>query len=618
MVIKGEIKVIGDNYEGFYSCGMTMQGSETMAHFEKSFESENKSVYTSDRGLEMTVEHIKHERSDVTEIVTSVMNTSDSDVILEMITSFEIAEIPADRIHRIQSFWSSEGRVQSQSITDLNLEYSWGHFAYRVEKFGNVGSMPVRKYFPFVALEDSSTGKFLAVQLYSASSWQIEITTRKDELVTVSGGIADRDFGHWTKRLKPGETFVAPKAHLAEGDSLLDVCDKLVKAQTPHISPVDDHMGIVFNEYCTTWGHPTHENIKKIADKIADKGIQYLVMDSGWYGEEGNWWDCLGQWDINRNRFPNGLKETTDYIRSKGMIPGIWFELEVVAKGSEYYYKPEYLVMKDKIPLTVGDRRFLDMEKSLVTEHLTDKVIGLLKDEGYGYIKVDYNDTMGIGCDGEDGFGENLRRKVEATKGFFSKMTKEVNGLVIELCSAGGHRLEPSMLELASQASFSDAHETKDIPIIAANLHRVMPPKQSQIWAVMRKDASDERIYYLICGTLLGRMGLSGDIYDLSDRQWDLISEGIDFYKKAADIIENGRTVLIQCDADSYNNPAGAQLVIREWEGKALYVFHRFADSLGLDDFMKARNLGPISGKIICKYGNADKDFSAEAFICEK
>lgn len=618
MEIKGEIKAVGDNYEGFYSCGMTMQGSETMAYFTKSFESKERTVYISERGLEMTVEHRQIEGSLVTEIITTVVNTSDSDITLEMMTSFEITGIPADRVHRIQSFWSSEGRVKSESITDLNLEYSWGHFAYRVEKFGNVGSMPVRKYFPFVALEDSKSGEFTAVSLYTASSWQIEITTRKDELVTLSGGIADRDFGHWTKTLKPGESFTAPKAHLAQGNSLLDVCDKLVKAQKPNISPIDNHMGIVFNEYCTTWGHPTHDNIKRIADKIADKGIQYLVMDSGWYGEEGNWWDCLGQWDINRNRFPNGLKETTDYIRSKGMVPGIWFELEVVAKGSEFYNKTEYLVMKDGIPLTVGDRRFLDMENPLVIEHLTDKVIGLLKREGYGYIKVDYNDTMGIGCDGEDGFGENLRRKVEATKGFFSKMTNEVNGLVIELCSAGGHRLEPSMLELSSQASFSDAHETTAIPIIAANLQRVMPPEQSQIWAVMRKDATDERIYYLICATLFGRMGLSGDIYDLSDKQWDLISEGISFYNDAATIIQNGRTVLIECDAESYNNPMGAQLSIREYGNRKLYIFHRFENSPGFDEYMEVLNLGEVSGKIIRKYGNADRDFSAIAFICEE
>ena len=132
----------------------------------------------------------------------------------------------------------------------------------------------VRQFFPFVAVEDSETGKFTGVQLYAPSSWQIEILVKSGDVVTIAGGIADRDFGHWTKKLMPGEEFVAPKALVATGNSLEDVCDKLVKAQNPDISPVDNEMGIVFNEYCTTWGNPTIDNLKKLADKIAGKGIQ--------------------------------------------------------------------------------------------------------------------------------------------------------------------------------------------------------------------------------------------------------------------------------------------------------------------------------------------------------
>lgn len=57
--------------------------------------------------------------------------------------------------------------------------------------------------------------------------------------------------------------FITPKAVIAQGSSLEEVCDYLIKAQHPMISPVDVHMGIAFNEYCTTWGNPSIENIKK-------------------------------------------------------------------------------------------------------------------------------------------------------------------------------------------------------------------------------------------------------------------------------------------------------------------------------------------------------------------
>lgn len=615
---QAEIKLMGDEYTGFYSCGLSMLGNSSMRRFVKKQQTDEKLVLESEDGLVLTCGYLFNKRSGATEITTVFENNSDKEVTLELLTSFLINNIKADKIHRILSFWSAEGRHRVESVNDLNMEMSWNHMAIRVEKFGTVGSMPVRKYFPFLALEDSTEGKFTAVQLYSPSSWQIEITCRHEETLNISGGIADRDFGHWTKTLAPGESITAPKAVVAEGASLEEVCDMLVRTQSPDISPADEDMGITFNEYCATWGNPNLENMKRVCDRIAGKGIRYLVMDSGWYGkDDGYWWDYLGDWSINRNRFPNGLKEIADYIRSKGMIPGIWFEFESVAPKSSLFNEPEHLVKRDGAPLTIGGRRFLDMEDPWVQDFLEKNVINTLKEAGYGYIKVDYNDTMGIGCDGKDGPGENLRRKVLATQDFFRKMKREIPELVIENCSSGGHRLEPSMMELSSQASFSDAHELPSIPLLAANLHRVIRPDQSQIWAVMRKNDTDERIYYSMCATMLGRMGLSGDIYDLSEHQWSLIDRGCDFYRSVSDIIKYGRTRVIATDVKSYNHPEGGQLVIREYDGRALCVYHRFANSRSCEEFAGASGIDIPAGSIIAGYGNADGDFSARAWITD-
>lgn len=616
--ISTSVKMEKDAYGGFYSCGLTMIDSETMKHFSEISRDETKTVYSSDRGLLMTVSHIVNDTGAV-EAMTSITNNSDNAVTLEMLASFVLSGITADKIHRMTSFWSAEGRLKTDKVTDLNLEVSWNHCAFRVEKFGNTGSMPVRRYFPFVALENSLTGMVTAVQLYCSSSWQIELIAQREDSLSISAGLADRDFGQWTKTLKPGETFISPKAVIARGNSLLEACDQLVKSQRPDVSPADDHMGICFNEYCTTWGNPTEENIKKICDRIEGMGIQYLVMDSGWYIPKGAyWWDYTGAWQINKDRFPRGLKPVTDYIRSKGMIPGIWFEFENVSPKCELFNKDEVLVKKDGVPLTVGDRRFLDMENPKVIEKLEKDVIDMLKENGYGYIKVDYNDTMGAGCDGPDGPGENLRRKVEGTRSFFRKMKERIPELVIENCSSGGHRLEPSMMELSSMASFSDAHEIVSLPLIAANLHRVIRPEQSQIWAVMRKEDSRERISFSMCATMLGRMGLSGDIYDLDENQWEMVRDGMDFYREVSLVIKNGRTVMIKAQPESYNNPKGCQLVLREYEGRTLAVFHRFEESLNYADFVSKYAPELTAQRAVLKYGEADTDFSALAVLYEK
>lgn len=610
MEFYAEMKLLGDGYGGGFSCGMTMSRSATMEGFFQCEETEERTVYQNDRGVTLTVNRKRD--GEALRVGTVVRNGSPEKIRMEMLASFAVRGVKADRIHRLQSFWSAEGKLRTETLEELHLEPSWNRCGMRIEKFGNVGSMPVRKYFPFLALEDSESGHFLGIQLYCASSWQMELLCKEDETLSVTGGLADRDFGHWMKELAPGESFEAPEAVIAEGASLYEVCDRLVKAQHPKISPLDGQMDILYNEYCTTWGNPSFENLKRICDKMAGKGIRYLVIDSGWYGHCEYWWESIGDWDVNEQRFPGGMKPIADYIRSKGMIPGLWFEMESLSSRSAYYDRSEHLVRKDGVPLTVGGKRFWDMEDPWVIDYLSQKVIRLLKDCGFGYLKVDYNDTIGIGCDGAESLGEGLRRKMEATKGFFARIREEIPDIVIENCSSGGHRLEPSMMELVSQASFSDAHEIRSIPLIAANLHRVIKPQQSQIWAVLRAGDSEERIYYSLAATLFGRMCLSGEIYDLSQRQWELVEEGMAFYRLAADIIQNGVTVLHQYTTKGYNEPKGEQLVLRELENRGLAVYHRFAESSSEEPKL------PEGCRIVAEYGRADRDFSAKAWIYEK
>lgn len=608
MKLSVEMKLLGDEYAPGFSCGLSLGRSATIQGFSLRQEGETQDRYENGKGLALTLH--KEKDGDALRVWTQLENNGRETVTLEMLASFALKEVKADAIYRLQSYWSGEGKLRRETLFDLFLEPSWSGHGVRAERFGNVGSMPVRKYFPFLALEDSEAGRVTAIQLYGGASWQMEVSLRENELVTVTGGLADRELGHWTRKVAPGESFTTPQAVIAEGASLYEACAKLLAAQHPRISPVDDHMGILFNEYCTTWGNASLENVKKICDRLEGKGIQFFVIDCGWYGQGEDWPLSVGDWDVNPERFPGGLKLAADYIRSKGMIPGLWFEMETLGTKSRWYNDPTHLVKRDGVPLTVGGRRFWDMEDPWVVDYLTEKVIGQLKEGGFGYLKVDYNETMGMGCDGGDSLGDSLQRKVEASRRFYQKIREEIPGIVIENCSSGGHRLCPAFMELVSQASFSDAHETTSIPLIAANLHRAIRPEQSQIWSVLRAADSPERLTYSLAATLLGRMCLSGDVHHLSPEQWDIVDQGMAFYRQAADIIQHGVTVLHQSDPKSYNHPQGEQLVLRELGNRGLAVYHRFEHS--------KEGLPVLPGRVVAQFGDAHQDFSAQAWIYEK
>lgn len=606
-----QLKVRGDAFNGHYTNGLSLANSESVWKCKKEYEDDKKTVYTRD-DYRVTAYHINN--GDTTECYTVFENTSDKDITLDMISSFCIEDITADRLHRATSFWSAEGKILSQDLTELNMERSWSGHGTRVEHFGQVGSLPVRKYFPFACLENSEKGEFLAVQLYIPSSWQIEVL-RNSEPITLCGGLADFDFGHWCKTIKAGDSFTTPKAVVSIGSTLEDACNKLVKAQNPNISKIDEDAPIIFNEYCTTWGNPTKENIERIAKKLQGTGIKYLVIDSGWYKRaDQDWWATIGDWNDSKELFPNGIKEIADLIKSYDLIPGIWFEFEKVAWETEIYSQVEHMLTRFGEPISVDGQRFLDMRQDWTIDYLTEKVIHFLRDNGFGYIKVDYNDSIGVGCDGDESLGEGLRQTVLGTQKFFRKMKEELPDLVIEGCSSGGHRLEPSMMELVSQASFSDAHECKSIPLIAANVQRMIRADQSQLWAVLRASDDIHRINYSLTAGFLGRLCLSGEIFDLSDDKWNIVLDAIKFYDKIKDIIKFGSTAKIDSNVKDYYTPIGHQVVLREYKDMALLIVHTFENGANpsIDEYLN-------DYQIIDTFGSElDADFRGKAFILKK
>lgn len=591
-----QVKILGDAYSGGFGNGHTMRQSASVRKFflhaqERSGDTLTTQLRNPD-GHEITHRLDYLAGADVFEIRIVFRNGSPVPVTLEMLASFSLGGITpfdaadgAGRLvaHRFRSVWSAEGRHEARSLEDLHLERSWSSAGMFSERFGQVGTMPVRRWFPFAAIEDTAAGVVWGAQLAWAGSWQMEIV-RQHFQVSLSGGLADREFGHWMKTLAPGESLEAPPATVAcVRGTIDDLCDRLTRSQEAAVDlhpAVERDLPVVFNEWCTTWGDPRHEKVLKIADRLAGTDVRYLVIDAGWYKTDGTDWGLShGDWIPNPALFPEGLEGVAEAIRRRGLIPGLWFEMETCGRDSTAFSLVDHLLRRDGIPVAVGARRFWDMNDPWVVDYLSGRVIDVLERGGFGYLKVDYNETLGIGCDHPDSVGEGLRQQVLGTYRFFEKIRARLPDLVIENCASGGHRLEPSMLALTAMSSFSDAHEAVEIPIIAAGLHRLMLPRQSQIWAVLRAGQTDRRLAYSLAATFLGRMCLSGEIGELGPAQWAIATRAIDLYRKAAPIIKHGTSRRFGETGASWRHPAGWQAVRRVASdgSRILVVLHTFA-----------------------------------------
>ncbi len=590
-----QLHVRGDMLPGGYANGATMCGSQSSASmkFSRQYEDKDSIVTELTDGGGRFARHTLIFRRRAVEIKTEFVNNTCEPLTLEMISSasfgmlspYTEGEQPrALRIMTARSHWSSEGRITSDTAESLDLEVSWQRTGVRVHKIGQTGSMPVRGYFPFIAVTDTEHNVTWASSVSASASWQIE-ARRRDTGLSVSGGLADYDYGHWAKTVMPGETFSAPPMYVtAVSGDLDDACDALLDASRQKKPDNTGALPVMFNEFCTTWGNPSHENIKSIIKALSGRGFEYFVIDCGWFRDSKNgWWDTVGDWNADTDKlFPGGFGETVSMIKNAGMVPGIWFEPETCGRASELWHHEEMLLHRDGHVIDTGSRRFLDMRLRQTREYLCEKVIAPLRDNGFGYVKIDYNDCTGIGCDGAESLGEGLRQNIESSLDFYGELRRECPGIIMENCSSGGHRLSPAFMERFDMASFSDAHECVYIPIIAANLHRLILPEQSQIWAVLHGSDSLRRIHYSMVNTFLGVMCLSGDIYTLGDDAWRVVEDDIAFYRRVRHIIKDGRSRIYrggladEYDAGSYRDPKGWQAVVRTCGDETLAVLHAF------------------------------------------
>lgn len=601
-----QVKLVGDVYPGGYAGGRSLRQGKSVEGFvyadQKTFEKDGETdictVLQDIRGYQIEHHLLYREGGKSLRSYSVFCNNGTEKAVLELLSSFSLGKISpymegdgydTMKVHRVRSVWSMEGRLESRTMEELQLEPSWGGHAVRSERFGQVGSMPVNGYFPCLVLEDTKNHIFWGAQIAHNASWQMEVYRRGDD-IQISGGLADREFGHWMKEIEPGMRFATPEAILSvcRDESLEPIFQRLTSAMEADVDEgpeCEQELPIIFNEYCTTWGCPSHENISGILNVIKDRGFSYFVIDCGWYKQEGIPWDiAMGDYEVSKELFPDGMQKTVDLIKANGMKPGIWFEIDNIGSKAKAYQMEERLLSRDGHTLTTSMRRFWDMRQPAVQEYLTERVIGTLQKYGFEYMKMDYNDTIGLGCDGAESLGEGLRQNMEASYAFIQKVKKEVPGIILENCSSGGHKLEPLMMSACSMASFSDAHECEEIPIIAANLHRVILPRQSQIWAVIRETDSLKRIAYSMANTFLGRMCISGDVWRLSEEQWKVIDDGIAFYKKIASIIKKGHTTRYGTEISSYRHPKGWQGILRTGEdGKAFALFHGFLEAAGMD-----------------------------------
>lgn len=573
-----QVKKIGDKYPKGFSNGRTMINSESSTNVkfvEQLFYENNEFMTIETKGIDNNNNEY-----------TNVIEYSKEYDVLETWNTFKCCNFDGEKIEyypsvtiegispyttdgdrlkltKYRSQWAMEGKRDVQSFANLFLEQCWKPSGVSVEKFGYTGSMPVNGFFPMISINDEIENFSISLQMHAKSSWQIEMYN-KELRSSVSLGLPDRNFGDVLHVLKKGEQLFTPRIRLAVTEGSVEDCNrKLTKRQEYEYNKVNNYgMPIIFNEFCSTWGSPSHLNVMERAEVANKLDLDYYVIDAGWYNSINSNPDMtIGDWKLDKNKFPYGLRKLKRELAEYGLKLGIWFEFEHCASDSEVYSNTNLLLKRDEQILETVKRRFLDFKKEETIKYVDERVHDFINTNCIDYVKIDSNDSIGFGVDHQTSQGLGVIESVEANYNYYESLIYRNPQILFESCASGGHRLTLPFTGITNMSSFSDAHETVGIPLVAANLCNLFLMKQMQIWAVLKPEYSNQKLGYLLASTFLGRMCISGLIEDLSTEQISLTKKYVDYYKSLEAIIMDCDCYVTRSSEGSYNSPKGYQVV---------------------------------------------------------
>ena len=344
-----------------------------------------------------------------------------------------------------------------------------------------------------LVLEDTETSRVWYLQIEASSNWNIEIGhrsawNRPDGSLYLYADGANERVGGWVKPLQPGERFEAvPVAFGCCVGSFGDAVRELTKYRRNSCKPQTalEELPIVYNDYMNTlWGNPTTERLLPLIEAAFRAGAECFCIDAGWFAtREENWSMGLGDWQESQDRFGSaGLRGILAEIEQRGMIPGVWLEMEVCGEEAELGSKPDsWFLMRNGRRVGGGARWFLNFANPEV-RHYMHSVIDRLTAMGVGYIKNDYNDTVGAGADGFGGSSaDGTLQHSRAFYSFIDEVREKHPELVIENCASGAMRQDYGILRHFHLQSFTDQEIYTRCPSILGGSLATVLPEQLEI-----------------------------------------------------------------------------------------------------------------------------------------
>ena len=399
----------------------------------------------------------------------------------------------------------NSGQINSVKIIDMDMEYpldgelkihyaegnkiSKADYAPREMTFKTGENLHIEPHggrsseeaFPFFNLESCSSKQGVMVAIGWTGTWQSDITKTSNRNLHLKSGMKTCDL-----YLYPQEQIRTPSvALLFWGGNRLDGhnafrrlilthhCRKIdgKPAKYPLCSGFNYRDPSPFGEYSATTADWAVAMINRYAQFEITPDVFWL--DAGWHTGAGDfmhgksWANTTGNWTIDAERFPSGMKPVSEAAHKVGAKFMLWFEPERVVKGTQWAIDhKEWMLDAPWDPSEEHASWFLfDLGNNEACDWLCRYYGDMIEENGIDYYRQDANIKPQLywqTADSKGRQGMKEIRHIENLYKFWDYLLERFPNLLIDNCASGGKRLDWETIGRSAPLWRSDYYHHND------------------------------------------------------------------------------------------------------------------------------------------------------------
>jgi alpha-galactosidase len=439
--------------------------------------------------------------------------------------------------------WASEWHLRTRPLTPGATELE----SHR----GSTGDVNN----PWFAIErgaewNESRGRVWFGALAWSGSWSIHIDQDVLNQVRVTGGYNPFDFAY---QLEPGQSLDTPVFYAGYTDDGIGEASRLMhQFERNRILPAHAQLKlrpVLYNSWEATEFKVDEAGQERLAEKAAALGVERFVVDDGWFGARNSDHAGLGDWTVNLEKFPNGLKPLIDKAHGLGMSFGLWVEPEMVNPDSDLYRQhPDWVLNFNGRQRSLGrNQMVLNLARDDVSEHIFHVLDDLLSHNDIQFLKWDYNRNWS-----EPGWPQQTpeqQQKVYVTYiqhlyDIIRRLRERHPGLEIESCSGGGARVDLGIMSLTDEVWPSDNTDPSDRLSIQDGFSYAYAPAVMMAWVTGSPNWVNGRsssLDFRFLSSMQGGLGIGANILEWTSAEDATARSYIAAYKGIRETVQLGQ-----------------------------------------------------------------------------